>query len=463
MGLRSLLPGDGASSLRERYGASGGLRFARAQLSVEFQNTALMIFPFYKGAVSRRQVVGELIAIYRGGRHDVVGLCEVFNDTEKRRIARELAAQYPHVVAGPEPNGVLKRRSGGLMLLSKHRIVRSATSVFDPCASEDCLAAKGIVFALVSMSNHMMANVFVTHTQNVNTTLPDIPTSAKQARDRQFSHLRLFQSAVRSEEWPTYVIGDLNVDGQKALGAATLMGRSGMSVDLWTLYHPGERGITSDRARSFTSDDDRRSPDDPARHRRGTRLDYILGEWAHTDVVPGFASTDIVLHQVRPGFDLSDHYAIAATADTALWRDPEPGPIRDVSMRLTAIAALKQTGDVIGPDSDELELAFAVTTATGARFETRRTEAKSITGTVVENLIVDDRRINLDDPGAFVDIQVTAFEQDLLSGEDKIGPGTKRLARAVLKRWQGHPGRDVHVLLEGSGGQYVASVFVVVR
>ena len=78
--------------------------------------------------------LGALIARLRVHLPDVVGLSEMWTEDDRERVTNELRDLYPNFVEGPhDPIDLVvtdaELMGGGLLLLSRHRIVASGSTV----------------------------------------------------------------------------------------------------------------------------------------------------------------------------------------------------------------------------------------------------------------------------------------------------------------------------------------------
>ena len=116
------------------------------------QNMGLLQWPLYKGVDSDR-ALDHLISVLRVRQPNVVELSEMWTDGDRSRVIEELAGVYPYTLEGPHdplletPLGDVELQGGGLLLLSRHRIVASSSTVYRQCSGDDCLANKGVLHA----------------------------------------------------------------------------------------------------------------------------------------------------------------------------------------------------------------------------------------------------------------------------------------------------------------------------
>lgn len=102
----------------------------------------------------------------------------------------------------------LKFVSGGVAIFSRYPIVHEEFVIFDGiCDQEDCLAAKGCIYARIRRNEHQYFNVMATHLQAWETPKSRIVRHGQIKRIRRF----IDQLHIPSSE-PLIIMGDLNVD-----------------------------------------------------------------------------------------------------------------------------------------------------------------------------------------------------------------------------------------------------------
>lgn len=140
---------------------------------------------------------------------DIIVFNETFDKEATHRLAELAEERFPFQALGlPEARGL--RTNGGLSILSRYPIEKWSAKRFSRCSGEfnDCLATKGILWALVRVSRDLKVNIVATH---MNSGRRD---SARGARKHQLEEVREFldtQHEVR--RWPTLLMGDLNING----------------------------------------------------------------------------------------------------------------------------------------------------------------------------------------------------------------------------------------------------------
>lgn len=141
----------------------------------------------------------------RSTEADIIVLQEIYEDAHKRRLADELADQYPHHTWASDGGWV--RFSNGLMLLSRFPIDEMRfTRYFDAPLDEHVLTSKGFLRSRVHTPfGHI--RLFNTHTVAGGIGHPE-HVRCEQARTKQFAQLC---DAIREDEDSlTLAVGDFN-------------------------------------------------------------------------------------------------------------------------------------------------------------------------------------------------------------------------------------------------------------
>ncbi len=140
---------------------------------------------------------------------DIVVLNEAFSAPDVASLAKRTASTYPFRIL-QKPRGQGLKTSGGLVLLSRHPIDRYSTHAFSDCGGvfRDCVATKGFLHAVVAIDDDLKVNVIATH---LDAGYRDRDRSARRSQLREIR--RYLDRRPILEEWPTLLLGDLNVDG----------------------------------------------------------------------------------------------------------------------------------------------------------------------------------------------------------------------------------------------------------
>src|SRR5690606_17101089 len=168
-------------------------------------NTALLPEPV---SYTLPSVRAGLMAPHLEG-YDALVLQEAFVDGWRDALLDALAAAYPYrgdLVGSDGAGGLGLRQDGGILILSRWPIVRTATLTFgDTCSGTDCLADKGVAYVAIRKGDHTY-HVFGTHAQS------SFGLDAAAVRARQFE---LFAAFVAEQDIPTdevvLLAGDFNV------------------------------------------------------------------------------------------------------------------------------------------------------------------------------------------------------------------------------------------------------------
>lgn len=235
--------------------------------------------PFARTAVMAPHLAG----------YDVLVLQEVFINSLRERLLKELADAYPYqtdLVGSDGAGGFPLRQDGGIIILSRWPIVRQTTRTFgETCSGTDCLADKGVAYAAVR-KGRFTYHVFGTHAQSV------FGFSTERVRAAQFALWRGFIEVLeipRTE--PVLLTGDLNVD------AAT------PELDTMLEALNAVRPMTYGPLRYTWDLEHNALADGP----NSQWIDYVL-------VAAGYAQPIAAWNRVVPlregDLDLSDHYAV---------------------------------------------------------------------------------------------------------------------------------------------------------
>jgi hypothetical protein len=430
-------------------------------LKVLAQNMGLFhLVPPYRGK-ERDRALERLIEILRDEQYDVVGLSEMWHYADRHRILGALGGLYPYHLEGPNEFD-LEALDGGLLLLSRHKIVEWHGTVYRQCAGEDCGSNKGALHARIRILGQPCDyDLFLSHAQNL-TPLIGSEAAARRALKGQLRHLGAFVRACHDPRNPALLIGDLNVDqlhdkefeeGHDRQHLYDYLRHAlGHPIDLNPDVATSE--AESSRVSSFNTGNADRVPNDPQRFGPDAqRLDYLLA-WPGALFEPTFGKGEVMVYQSNPGRDLSDHYGIRVTLETVKQKLPEgEATARGVSVALTRFSCLDSTS---GLGSDEVQ--FTLRCITG------RNEERTVTTPVYEDVDSGDQRsldglgVVLGEPGEYIWISVSGKEIDALSGNDNLGVAVMRLDRYELSLLRGRRLFCGLPRLTGDGGEYVVEV-----
>lgn len=465
-------------------------RIVLTPLTFFWQNTALfpaiilLVKPLYKGA-EREKALPSLIQHLRSEQPDIVGLCEVWVDSEKQKLRNELADIYPFSHQGPWEDAPrpleFEYFDGGLLLLSKYPIVDRHQTIYRQCAGEDCLTNKGVLHARIAVPGHPVNyDIFITHMQSCPPEVPQIPgVGPSNCEDvlevSQADHLSSFVQACSSPEGVALLMGDLNIKGQDQLKYNALFQRLKNPVDLWRFggfAGDSTAGITNDSHGSFQADRSNSPPDDSQRNKEGSRLDYLWSGHLNRRFFPLYENTQVVNDwQTSPGRDLSDYYGLKTHLKCIREILVESQAIQNVQLSMTAFRCLRETGGPIALVSeaagdDEMQFRIWGTPQRGKEQSLRCDNDKADTGEF--HLFPANSTLSFNDPGEFLNISFKAWEVDegplgISTGEVSLGSQAIRLSRLDLLHYKqtGLPIQLASPVLQGDGGEYI--VFVELR
>lgn len=433
------------------------------------QNMALLPSLLYKG-IDRDAALAHLIDLLRERQPDVVGLSEMWVGSERDAVRESLAGVYPYVIDGPHdpllatPLGDVELMGGGLLLLSRHRIVDSHATVYRQSSGDDGLAAKGVLHARIEPRGHPCpVDVFVTHTQAPEPTVGGSVAAARAAVEAQIRHLAAFVRACRDPLVPAMFCGDLNVGYYEhrdlydylvaSLGApadpraeTTLDGRPHVLAT-----SESDHGDVS----SFHDSHPARDPDDPTRFGSSAeRLDYVFcfGGLLYDQHV---ASSRVVVEQWTAGRDMSDHYGVEVAVDSTTQHLPVDRDIARIRVDVHSFQCLQTTS---GPGEDEVS--FTVELWTGGQ----RASAATPGFEGIEpgsTIAVDGVQVAVGG-GDEATILVSGKENDWI-GDDDLGRVWRTLAKdELLALADGGPILLGMPVLGGDGGEYVVTLLVTV-
>ncbi|EFM12300.1 Endonuclease/exonuclease/phosphatase [Paenibacillus curdlanolyticus YK9] len=299
--LASHLQQDG-KSLRKMLGRPAGpvkLEVRQAPFSVMTHNMALLVPPAPYLGTDRDGAIAEIVARIRALAPDVVGLCEVFANGERKRIRDALSDLYPHFREGPDEGDL--ESDGGLLLLSRHPLLAADAMIFRACDGWDCFANKGVIHIRVQPASWPIPlDIFYSHMQNIET---DNGVGTLYA---QLTTMNNFIVTRRDPAGSQIIMGDLNIPGENQQHYAQLYDRLRL-VDCWFLAdNQATSGPTLVIENNFYA-----NPDD--RPSSNHRLDYVLMRGG-IRLVPILADIEVLKFQHNGRF-ISDHFGVRASFD----------------------------------------------------------------------------------------------------------------------------------------------------
>jgi len=232
---------------------------------------------------------------------DVVVFSELFENSRREDFLDRIRGQFPYQTRVVDRSGSVE--DGGVLIVSRWPIEHEAQTTFSSCDADDCMAAKGVMYARIN-KNGQKYHVFGSHTQAW--TAPE----NQATRAHQFAEMKSFidQQGIAAEE-PVIIAGDLNVDKAHFPSEYQAM--------LSTL-NASEVAQTAD-SYAYTADGNVNAWTDG----RPEFLDYVLTSNAHLQPVNGTSKVRVprsIAANVFTDYDLSDHFAIEAqlTFDTEI-------------------------------------------------------------------------------------------------------------------------------------------------
>lgn len=149
--------------------------------------------------------------------YDIVCLQEMFGSFSHRRSRLIKAAKergFNWIVANPRASNFLV--DGGLLVLSRVKIVAHAHTVFRPGVMSDRLSAKGAIYAKLEPSPGVFVHLFVTHLQAVYADAKSAPKCLR-AQTYQYDELVEFIASTVGgsvRKWPIVLAGDFNCNSR---------------------------------------------------------------------------------------------------------------------------------------------------------------------------------------------------------------------------------------------------------
>jgi endonuclease/exonuclease/phosphatase family metal-dependent hydrolase len=277
--------------------------------SVLTHNMALLVAPGHYLGIDRAGAIASIISQIRAFSPDVVGLCEVFSDGERRTIINALGDIYPARLEGPDEDDL--ESDGGLLLMTKHPVFDINFHIFRDCDGNDCFANKGILHMRLRQAQWPVSvDVFYSHMQDIST------DEGEDTLFAQLDKMNQFVNQHRNFAMPMIIMGDLNIPGNDPRLYAQLLNRLQGPRDCWTLAgNRPDSGFTVTTNSNFYADVD----DRPAQNQR---LDYVL-------LKPGQNGVPIlnqisVLEFLRNGAFISDHFGLHASFEKLASITPIP-------------------------------------------------------------------------------------------------------------------------------------------
>jgi endonuclease/exonuclease/phosphatase family metal-dependent hydrolase len=430
----------------------------------ELLGLPVTIIPLYKGT-ERDRVLQKLIDVLRSEKFDIAGLSEMWQESDRERIRDALGDVYRYSLQGPN-EADLEWFDGGLMLLSRHKIINSNFTIYRQCVGEDRFANKGALHARIQVQGlPCPIDVFLTHTQGPEPKIGSHSDAHQAIRD-QIRHLAAFIQSCRDTRIPALLMGDLNVDGINDVdGYNFLIGQLRDATDLKPVFSSAKQPskhfeATSENEKSgvssFNDGNDLRPVNHDSRFgNRAQRLDYFFS-WPGTIFNPDYPLGDrrVVIHQSSKDRDMSDHYGIEARLATIGQQFVVASiKLSTIRVRLVRFWCLQTTS---GPGDDEVEFTL--------RCVPDRGDEKSADSSTFEDVsegterLINSVQVEVDDPGEFLIVAVSGKEKDDFSADDSLGTSILRITRNELQHSSGQTIRKALPRLTGDGGEYVVEI-----
>lgn len=198
----------------------------------------------------RAKRLGEVLA---KSDLDVIALFESNHAGDTKLLTAGAAAGGLRPAAISQPSqSRLTPSNGGITLLSRHPIEAWSAHAFTTCSWVDCLAEKGFVHAVVRINDELRINIIASHANADNA--GHEPNDAA-ARASQFKQVSDFYLSSVDKRYPTFLLGDLNVNAiafdspeYRALVSKLSASESDPPVDAYRALHTWSSVSGPDRA-----------------------------------------------------------------------------------------------------------------------------------------------------------------------------------------------------------------------
>jgi len=424
--------------------------------SVLVYNTQL-ITPFGYNGRGRSRQVNRLIEVLKKDSPDVICLNEVFKDSERDKISAHLRSTHPYRVDAPDEGGPLE--DGGLLLLSKHRIIQKDQIIFRVNDGEDHWANKGIIHARVAIngrtSSPNLLDIYVTHLQ---------AGSYQNVRLHQARIGASFIAGKSLKKTPGLFVGDFNLD----FNSKSYANDFSYPVDSWQFYKffngTNDKGITSDSgARKYESGS--LPINHPTRGVNGKRIDAIF---KYPSSTANFSVGKVTVKRYElienSGIDLSDHYGVMYSGhlQRVSLNFNRNIIIRGITIHLSKLHCLDTTS---GSGEDEIKLLIRL--GINGRRQAEGPYVKIGDMDDGETRQINNRSLSAYDNNGISRIRcsVRVKEMDDFSSDDLVGDTAIELTREELLLHAKYNPTDRRMnvrhpiavpLMRGDGSRYVA-------
>ncbi|HRI28322.1 MAG TPA: sphingomyelin phosphodiesterase [Chitinophagales bacterium] len=154
-------------------------------------------------AFTHQKKRAALLPAYLHG-YDAIILNEVFYNAARKILLKGLAAEYPYQTKVLDKKG--RPVNGGVVIVSRWPIEKTDQYIYTLCASEDCYAAKGVMYAQINKLGKKY-HLFGTHAQ-----ADDKPKYIAIRKTQMEEMSRFVLSKNIPPDEPTLIGGDLNVE-----------------------------------------------------------------------------------------------------------------------------------------------------------------------------------------------------------------------------------------------------------
>lgn len=224
----------------------------------------------FNGQTQRARAIPE--AIYRYHLQnpiDVLVLSELIAPADSKYVLGRLADLGWRYQSAPLPSSILHGQflSGGVYVVSRHRILSQATHAFTHCGGVDCFISKGIVHCKLQKDGQII-HIFGTHLQAWNNKI------GRVVRTEQVEEVRDFiQRLTGSSPHPVLLCGDLNID-RYSRGAELRAALHRLDMHFGTDSIVGHPYTIDPQRNSLVGNDDPSMYSTP-RHPRGCYAEYM--------------------------------------------------------------------------------------------------------------------------------------------------------------------------------------------
>ncbi len=225
--------------------------------------------------------------------YDVIGLSEVFDDGLREQWKNHLYNTHPYAIDPPESSNIFFQ-DGGITFFSRYPVIFHKKMIYKASSGWDACSEKGAIFARLQLPSNKKIEVVLSHTQ--------ADEKNFDVRKKQFDELRKFFQQYQTSV-PLFIIGDLNVIGDKDQQYPDMLARLLNPIDGYRLLHT-DPGYTYYLDNPFCGSGSKE------------RLDYILMQNGHNSMWKNvLVSKFPMAHPVGKAKYMSDHYAVEATMD----------------------------------------------------------------------------------------------------------------------------------------------------